>query len=39
MDCRPIYVRRAMEAADFTIKDAEVESMWVPVEIVVGIKP
>lgn len=38
MDCRPIYVRRAFEAAGFTIKDAEVQSMWVPVEIVVGIK-
>lgn len=39
MDCRPIYVRRAMEAAGFTIKDADVESMWVPVEIVLGLKP
>jgi demethylmenaquinone methyltransferase/2-methoxy-6-polyprenyl-1,4-benzoquinol methylase len=34
MDCRPIYVRRALEAASFTIKDADVKSMWVPVEIV-----
>jgi ubiquinone/menaquinone biosynthesis C-methylase UbiE len=39
MDCRPIYVRRALEAADFTIKEADVESMWVPVEIVLAVKP
>lgn len=38
MDCRPIYVRRAFEAAGFTIKEAQVESMWVPVELVVGVK-
>jgi demethylmenaquinone methyltransferase/2-methoxy-6-polyprenyl-1,4-benzoquinol methylase len=39
MDCRPIYVRRALEAAGFSIKDADVESMWVPVEITLGVKP
>lgn len=39
MDCRPIYVRRALEAAGFTIKEADVESMWVPVEIVLAEKP
>jgi demethylmenaquinone methyltransferase/2-methoxy-6-polyprenyl-1,4-benzoquinol methylase len=38
MDCRPIYVQRALEAAGFTIKTAGVESMWVPVEIVLAIK-
>lgn len=38
MDCRPIYVRRALEAAGFTIKEADVGSMWVPVEIVLGVK-
>jgi len=39
MDCRPIYVRRALEAAGFTIKEADVESMWVPVEIVLAENP
>lgn len=39
MDCRPIYVRRALEAAGFHIEAADVESMWVPVEIVRGAKP
>ena len=38
MDCRPIYVRRALEAAGFSIKEADVESMWVPVEIVLAVK-
>ena len=38
MDCRPIYVRRALEAADFSIRQAEIASMWVPVEIVLGVK-
>ncbi|RMF38937.1 MAG: methyltransferase domain-containing protein [Planctomycetota bacterium] len=39
LDCRPIYVRRALEAAGFEIRDAEIDHMWVPVEIVLGIKP
>lgn len=39
MDCRPIYVRRALEAAGFAIRDSQVQSMWVPVEIVLGAKP
>jgi len=34
LDCRPIYARRALEAAAFVIEDSRVESMWVPVEIV-----
>lgn len=38
MDCRPIYVRRALEASGFTIKDAELKSMWVPVDIALAIK-
>ena len=38
MDCRPIYVRPALEAAGFTIQLAETKHMWVPVEIVLGVK-
>ena len=39
MDCRPIYVRRAVEAAAFDVRTAEVDHMWVPVEIVLAVKP
>ncbi len=38
LDCRPIYVRRAMEQAGFEIKRALKKRVWVPVEIVLGIK-
>lgn len=38
MHCRPIYVKRALEAAGFTIKKADVKSMRVPVEIVLALK-
>jgi len=38
LDCRPIYVRRALEAVGFEIADARIDQMWVPVEIVQGIK-
>jgi demethylmenaquinone methyltransferase/2-methoxy-6-polyprenyl-1,4-benzoquinol methylase len=38
MDCRPIYVRNALEAADFQIAGSLIEHMWVPVEIVSGVK-
>jgi demethylmenaquinone methyltransferase/2-methoxy-6-polyprenyl-1,4-benzoquinol methylase len=38
MDCRPIYVRRALEAAHFRVTESRIERMWVPVEIVLGIK-
>ena len=39
LDCRPIYVERALTAAGFTIKDKSIESMWVPVEVIVAEKP
>ncbi len=39
MDCRPIYVQRAIEAAGFEIVAADVERMWVAVEIVLAVKP
>jgi ubiquinone/menaquinone biosynthesis C-methylase UbiE len=38
LDCRPIYVRRALEEAGFTIRKAATKRMWIPVEIVLGIK-
>jgi len=36
LDCRPIFVRRTLEAAGFSIRDATIAKMWVPVEIVVA---
>jgi demethylmenaquinone methyltransferase/2-methoxy-6-polyprenyl-1,4-benzoquinol methylase len=39
MDCRPIYVRRALEAAGFEVRETDIEHMWVAVEIVLAIKP
>jgi ubiquinone/menaquinone biosynthesis C-methylase UbiE len=38
LDCRPIYVRRMLEQAGFSIKTTLVKHMWIPVEIVLGIK-
>ena len=38
MDCRPIFVRRAVEEAGFAVEKAVVDRMWVPVEIVRGRK-
>ncbi|QDU74606.1 Demethylmenaquinone methyltransferase [Bremerella volcania] len=39
MDCRPIYARRAIEAAGFDVKETDIEHMWVAVEIVLAVKP
>jgi hypothetical protein len=36
MDCRPIYVRRALQAAGLAVENSRTKSMWVPVEIVRG---
>jgi ubiquinone/menaquinone biosynthesis C-methylase UbiE len=38
LDCRPIFVRRELEYAGFSIRDATIMKMWVPVEIVVAEK-
>ncbi len=39
IDCRPIYVREAIEEVGFDIQEAETDHMWVPVEIVLAVKP
>jgi demethylmenaquinone methyltransferase/2-methoxy-6-polyprenyl-1,4-benzoquinol methylase len=36
LDCRPIFVSRALEAAGFEITGMERKMMWVPVEIVLA---
>ena len=38
LDCRPIYVERALDAAGFATQSRSLESMWVPVEVVVARK-
>jgi demethylmenaquinone methyltransferase/2-methoxy-6-polyprenyl-1,4-benzoquinol methylase len=38
LDCRPIYVRRAIEEAGFTIGKSLTKHMWIPVEVVLGFK-
>lgn len=37
LDCRPIYVRRSLEAAGFRVKDTRIMEMWIPVEVALGI--
>lgn len=39
LDCRPIYVRRALDAAGLTVNESVVQHMWVPVEVVLATKP
>jgi ubiquinone/menaquinone biosynthesis C-methylase UbiE len=36
VDCRPIYVRKALEDAGFKIRKALRKRMWIPVEIVLA---
>lgn len=38
LDCRPIYVREALEMAGFKISKALKKHRWIPVEIILGIK-
>jgi demethylmenaquinone methyltransferase/2-methoxy-6-polyprenyl-1,4-benzoquinol methylase len=38
LDCRPIFVRRALEAAGFHIGSVERQALWVPIEIVLALK-
>ncbi len=38
LDCRPIYVRAALEEAGFKIQTALRKRLWLPVEIVLGVK-
>jgi ubiquinone/menaquinone biosynthesis C-methylase UbiE len=39
LDCRPIFVRAALEQAGFKIRKALKKHMWIPVEVILGIKP
>jgi ubiquinone/menaquinone biosynthesis C-methylase UbiE len=38
LDCRPIFVQKSLEAAGFRIQSVDRRTMWVPVEIVLGVK-
>ena len=37
LDCRPIYVRRALKGAGFSVRKALTKHMWIPVEIILGV--
>jgi ubiquinone/menaquinone biosynthesis C-methylase UbiE len=39
LDCRPIYVQRVMEDAGFAVQRSLIKQMWVPVAIVLAVKP
>jgi len=39
LDCRPIHVRQALEDGGLDVRQAEVRRMWVPVEVVLAVKP
>jgi demethylmenaquinone methyltransferase/2-methoxy-6-polyprenyl-1,4-benzoquinol methylase len=38
LDCRPIYVRRALEKAGFAIQKALTKHLWIPVEVILATK-
>jgi demethylmenaquinone methyltransferase/2-methoxy-6-polyprenyl-1,4-benzoquinol methylase len=38
LDCRPIFVSRSLQDAGFSIVGSDTEMMWIPVEIICGIK-
>lgn len=38
VDCRPIYVRRALRQAGFRVRAALLQRVWVPVEIVLAVR-
>jgi demethylmenaquinone methyltransferase/2-methoxy-6-polyprenyl-1,4-benzoquinol methylase len=37
VDCRPIFVARALEEAGFRVTAKENRTIWVPVELVVAV--
>jgi ubiquinone/menaquinone biosynthesis C-methylase UbiE len=39
LDCRPIFVREALQASGFTIAKSLRKRMWIPIEIVLGQNP
>jgi ubiquinone/menaquinone biosynthesis C-methylase UbiE len=39
LDCRPIYVQAALEQAGFRVAKAVLKHMWIPVEVILGVKP
>jgi hypothetical protein len=38
VDCRPIFIARALEEAGFRVHKQEHRRIWVPVEVVLAIK-
>lgn len=38
VDCRPIFIRRALEASGFVIEESAIKRRWVPAEVVLAVK-
>jgi ubiquinone/menaquinone biosynthesis C-methylase UbiE len=38
IDCRPIYVRQVLEAAGFKVQKSLKKHMWIPVEVILGVR-